>query len=53
VEKVPCIKLPEENTGYHCFTCLWEIEKFSVPKISPYEESDKNNLGTDGTYSLR
>jgi hypothetical protein len=32
---------------------LWEVEKYELPKISPFEEADKLYLGTDGTYSLR
>jgi hypothetical protein len=51
--KSACIKLPIEKTGFPFYTSLWEIEKLSVPKISPYEENDKQNLGTEGTYSLR
>ena len=44
------VKLPMEDTGYPCYTCLWEIEKQPIPDISPWPDKKK---GTDGTYTLR
>lgn len=44
------VKLPLEETGYPCYTCLWEIEKQPIPDISPWADKKK---GTEGTYTLR
>lgn len=44
------VRLPLEDTGYPCYTCLWEIEKQQIPDISPWPDKKK---GTDGTYTLR
>jgi hypothetical protein len=47
------VKRPIEDTGYHCYTCLWEIEKQPIPEISPPAPDGKKDLGVEGTYTLR